>query len=138
MDRLPPQRFSYEAIYGWLHLAGLTSPKPVLTLRVEAYLMSEQSRLSTALALLVVEDPSLVVEETPTTTLLSGLGKLHMEIVLDRLLREFGLEVRTGKPEVSYRETVLMKDGENIETDELIEYDRTMGGVQLQGVVVYS
>jgi elongation factor G len=118
-----------------VHLAGLTSPKPVLTLRVEAYSTSEQSRLSTALALLVVEDPSLVVEETPTTTLLSGLGELHMEIVLDRLRREFGLEVRTGKPAVSYRETVLMKDGENIDTDGLIEYDRTVGGVRLQGAV---
>jgi elongation factor G len=74
-----------------VHLAGLTSPKPVLTLRVEAYSTSEQSRLSTALALLVVEDPSLVVEETPTTTMLSGLGELHMEIVLDRLRRQFGL-----------------------------------------------
>jgi translation elongation factor EF-G len=61
-----------------------------------------------------------------------------MEIVLDCLLREFGLEVRTEKPAVSYRETVLMKDGENIETDGLIEYDQTVGGVRLQGVVVYS
>ena len=85
-----------------------------------------------------MEDPSLVVEETPTTTLLSGLGELHMEIVLDPILQEFGLEVRTGKPAVSYRETVLMKDVENIEMDGLIEYDQTMGGVQLQGVVVYS
>ena len=93
MDRLPPQRVSYEATYEWLHLAGLTSPKPVLTLCVEAYSTSEQSCLSNAIALLVVEDPSLVVEETPTTTLFSGLGKLHTEIVLDCLLQEFGLKV---------------------------------------------
>ncbi|KAL3809534.1 hypothetical protein ACHAXA_010042, partial [Cyclostephanos tholiformis] len=118
-----------------VHLAGLTSPKPVLTLRVEAYSTSEQSRLSTALALLAVEDPSLVVEETPTTTLISGLGELHMEIVLDRLRREFGLEVRTGKPAVAYRETVLIKDGEEFETDGLVVYDRTVGGVRLQGAV---
>jgi elongation factor G len=118
-----------------VHLAGLTSPKPVLTLRVEAYSTSEQSRLSAALALLAVEDPSLVVEETPTTTLISGLGELHMEIVLDRLRREFGLEVRTGKPAVAYRETVLLKDGEVVETDGLVEYDRTVGGVRLQGAV---
>lgn len=118
-----------------VHLAGLTSPKPVLTLRVEAYSTSEHSRLSTALSLLAVEDPSLVVNETPTTTLLSGLGELHMEIVLDRLRREFGLEVRTGKPAVAYRETVLLKDGEDVETDGLVEYDRTVGGVRLQGAV---
>ena len=118
-----------------VHLAGLTSPRPVLTLRLEAYSSSEQSRLSSALALLTVEDPSLVVEETPTTTLLSGLGELHMEIVLDRLRREFGLEVRTGKPAVAYRETVLLEDGEVVETDGLLEYDRTVGGTRLQGAV---
>jgi elongation factor G len=118
-----------------VHLAGLTSPKPVLTLRVEAYSTSEQSRLSAALALLAVEDPSLVVEETPTATLISGLGELHMEIVLDRLQREFSLEVRTGKPAVAYRETVLIKDGEEVKTDGLLEYDRTVGGIRLQGAV---
>jgi elongation factor G len=118
-----------------VHLAGLTSPKPVLTLRVEAYSTSEQSRLSAALALLTVEDPSLVVEEMPTTTLISGLGELHMEIVLDRLRREFGLEVRTGKPAVAYRETVSIKEGEEVQTDGLVEYDRTVGGVRLQGAV---
>mmetsp|Transcript_2083 Transcript_2083/g.4293 ORF Transcript_2083/g.4293 Transcript_2083/m.4293 type:complete len:831 (-) Transcript_2083:71-2563(-) len=119
-----------------VHLAGLTSPKPVLTIRVEANSSSEQSRLSAALSLLSVEDPSLVVEETPTTTLISGLGELHMEIVLDRLRREFGLEVRTGKPAVAYRETVDLKDGEGtVETDGFVEYDRAVGGVRLQGAV---
>lgn len=118
-----------------VHLAGLTSPKPVLTLRIEANSSSEQSRLSAALALLTVEDPSLVVEETPTNTLISGLGELHMEIILDRLRREFGLEVRTGKPAVAYRETVLFDGEEGVETDGLVEYDRTVGGVQLQGAV---
>ncbi len=118
-----------------VHLAGLTSPKPVLTLRIEANSSSEQSRLSAALALLTVEDPSLVVTETPTNTLISGLGELHMEIVLDRLRREFGLEVRTGKPAVAYRETVLFDGEEGVETDGLVEYDRTVGGVQMQGSV---
>lgn len=118
-----------------VHLAGLTSPKPVLTLRIEANSSSEQSRLSAALALLTVEDPSLVVEETPTNTLISGLGELHMEIVLDRLRREFGLEVRTGKPAVAYRETVLFDGEEGVETDGFVEYDRTVGGVQLQGAI---
>jgi elongation factor G len=117
-----------------VHLAGLTSPRPVLTLRIEATSSSEQSRLSAALALLTVEDPSLVVKETPTNTLISGLGELHMEVVLDRLRREFGLEVRTGKPAVAYRETVLFDD-DGVETDGFVEYDRTVGGVQLQGAV---
>ena len=120
-----------------VHLAGLTAPSPVLTVRLEATSSSEQSRLSAALALLVVEDPSLVVEETPTTTLISGLGELHVEVVVDRLRREFGLEVRTGKPAVTYRETVLFgEEGEEeVDTDGPIEYDRTVGGVRLQGRV---
>ena len=118
-----------------VHLSGLASPKPVLTIRVEANSVSEQTRLSTALAMLAVEDPSLVVEETPTTTLISGLGELHMEIVLDRLRREFGLVVRTGKPAVSYRETLSLKDGDVAETDGLVEYDRTVGAIRLQGAV---
>merc|ERR1719491_1094653 len=118
-----------------VHLTGLTAPRPVLTVRIEAASSSEQSRLSAALGLLVVEDPSLVVEETPTTTLISGLGELHVEIVVDRLRREFGLEVRTGKPAVTYRETVLLGEDseEEFETDGLVEYDRTVGGVRLQG-----
>ena len=118
-----------------VHLAGLTSPKPVLTIRLEANSASDQARLSEALGLLSVEDPSLVVEETPTTTLISGLGELHMEIILDRLRREFGLEVRTGKPAVAYRETVSLEKGEVVGTDGMVEYDRTVGGIRLQGSV---
>lgn len=112
-------------------LAGVSSPKPVLTVRVEAMSANEQARLSTALSLLSVEDPSLVVEESATTTLLSGLGELHIEVVLDRIQREYGLQVRTGKPAVAYRETIT----EEIETDGLVNYDRTVGGTQLQGAV---
>ena len=118
-----------------VHLAGLTSPDPVLTLRIEASSSSEQAKLSAALNLLSVEDPSLVVEETPTTTHISGLGELHMEICLDRLRREFGLEVRVGKPAVAYRESIVIEDTEGVETDGFVEYDRTVGGVRLQGAV---
>ena len=118
-----------------VHLAGLMSPDPVLTLRIEASSSSEQAKLSAALNLLSVEDPSLVVEETPTTTLISGLGELHMEICLDRLRREFGLEVRTGKPAVAYRESIVIEDEDGVETDGLVEYDRTVGGVRLHGAV---
>jgi elongation factor G len=117
-----------------VHLAGLMSPDPVLTLRIEASSSSEQAKLSTALNLLSVEDPSLVVEETPTVTHISGLGELHMEICLDRLRREFGLEVRVGKPAVAYRESVVIEDDGGVETG-LVEYDRTVGGVRLHGAV---
>ena len=112
-------------------LAGVASPKPVLTVRVEAESAEQQAKLSDALSLLSVEDPSLCVEETESATLLSGLGELHIEIVLDRLRREFGLEVTTGSPAVAYRETVANE----IDTNGLIEYDRTIGGTRLQAAV---
>ena len=112
-------------------LAGVASPKPVLTVRVEAESAEQQAKLSDALTLLSVEDPSLCVEETESATLLSGLGELHIEIVLDRLRREFGLEVTTGSPAVAYRETVANA----IDTNGLVEYDRTIGGTRLQAAV---
>ena len=112
-------------------LAGVASPKPVLTVRLEAETTEEQQRLSEALMLLAIEDPSLVVEETDSATLLSGLGELHIEVTLDRIHREFGLQVGTGKPAVAYRESL----SEDVETDGLVVYDRTIGNTRLQGAV---
>ena len=113
------------------YLSGVASPKPVLTVRLEAETSDQQGRLSDALNLLSTEDPSLIVEETESTTLLSGLGELHIEVTLDRLYREFGLEVRAGPPSVAYRETITAP----VETDGLLEYDRTIGGTRLQASV---
>lgn len=113
-------------------LAGVSSPKPVITVRLEAETSGEQQRLSEALQLMSIEDPSLIVEETDSSTLLSGLGELHIEVTLDRLYREHGLEVMVGPPSVAYRETIK----ETIETPGgLLEYDRTIGGTRLQGAV---
>jgi elongation factor G len=113
-------------------LAGVSAPKPVLTVRLEADTTNEQARVSEALHLLSIEDPSLVVEETESATLLSGLGELHIEITLDRLVREFGLQhIRVGRPAVTYRETV----NKALETDGLVVYDRLVGGTRLQGSV---
>jgi elongation factor G len=114
-----------------VYLAGVTSPKPVLTVRLEAESTEQQTRLSEALALLSVEDPSLVVEETESVTLLSGLGELHIEITLDRIHREFGLQVLVGAPSVTYRETITA----TAESSGLVDYDRTIGGTRLQGAV---
>ena len=114
-----------------VYLSGVSAPKPVLTVRVEGENTEMQSRLSDALKLLAVEDPSLVVEESDSATLLSGLGELHIEVTLDRLHREFGLQVLVGTPTVSYRETVTQA----IDSEGLVEYDRTIGGVRLQGAV---
>jgi elongation factor G len=114
-----------------VYLAGVTSPKPVLTVRLETESTEQQSRLSEALTLLAVEDPSLVVKESDSATLLSGLGELHIEVILDRLYREFGLQVLVGSPSVTYRETIKG----TIESLGLVEYDRTIGGTRLQGAV---
>lgn len=114
-----------------VYLAGVTSPKPVLTVRLEAESMEQQTRLSEALVLLTIEDPSLVVEETESVTLLSGLGELHIEVTLDRIQREFGLHVLVGAPSVTYRETIT----DTIESPGLVDYDRTIGGNRFQGAV---
>jgi elongation factor G len=112
-------------------LAGVSPPKPVLKVRLEAASTQHQDRLSDALALLAVEDPSLVVEETESATLLSGLGELHVEVTLDRLKREFDLDVMVGPPSVTYRETV----SEVIGTDGLCNYDALIGDKRLQASV---
>eukprot|EP00797_Seminavis_robusta_P013119 Sro201_g085210.2 (536) ;mRNA; r:75096-76703 len=117
--------------YGRVCLAGVASPKPVLQVRLEAETQGEQTRLSECLKVLAIEDPSLLVEETESGTLLSGLGELHVEVTLDRLHREFGLVVHKGAPRVAYRETLLDAVG----TDGLMHFDRTMGDTRLQASV---
>ena len=115
----------------WAYLSGVASPKPVLQVRVEAESTEQQKRLSEALRLLSIEDPSLVVEETDSSTLVSGLGELHIDITLDRIQREFGLRVMVGPPSVTYRETI----SESFSSDGLINYDRSVGGTRLQAAV---
>lgn len=112
-------------------LAGVNSPKPVLTVRLEAESSEHQKRLSEALNLYAIEDPSLCIEETESATLLSGLGELHIEVTLDRLFKEYGIAVMTGAPAVAYRETIT----NHIDTGGLLEYDRTVGATRLQASV---
>ena len=113
-------------------LAGVSSPKPVLKVRLEAESSDQQKKLSSALLLLAVEDPSLLVEETESATLLSGLGELHIEVTLDRLFREHGLDITVGKPAVAYRESLSAL---LVETDGFVEYDRTIGASRMQAAV---
>jgi elongation factor G len=114
-----------------IFLAGVAAPRPVLTVRLETETVSDQSRLAEALRLLSVEDPSIVVEETESGTLLSGLGELHIEIVLDRLHREFNIPVIVGTPSVAYRETLERP----IDSNGLINYDKTFGDTRLEASV---
>jgi elongation factor G len=115
----------------WAYLSGVAAPKPVLQVRVEAESTEQQKRLSEALKLLSIEDPSLIVEETGDSTLLSGLGELHIDITLDRVQREFGLQVMVGPPSVTYRETIF----DSVLSDGLVNYDRSVGGTRLQAAV---
>lgn len=122
---------NYEIVRGDKCLAGVGAPKPVLTVRIEAENAEQQSKLLEALNLLVNEDPSLEIKETGSVTLLSGLGELHIEVVVDRLQREYGLSVWIGKPTVAYRETVLQA----IETAGMINFDRTVGTTRMQAQI---
>jgi elongation factor G len=89
-------------------LEGLAVPEPVVSLAVEARGADGRERLPTALERLQWEDPTFRVREDPETgqTILSGMGELHLEIIVDRLTRDFGISVKTGPPQVVYRETV--------------------------------
>ncbi|MET9775924.1 elongation factor G [Streptomyces sp. NPDC006367] len=82
--------------------------EPVVHVAVEARRSADTDRLATALARLTEEDPSLAVRTDPETgqTVLSGMGELHLEVAVERVRREHGLEVAVGRPGVAYRETV--------------------------------
>lgn len=87
---------------------SITFPEPVLSIAIEPRTKTDQERLSISLSKLTEEDPTFKVETDPETgqTIISGMGELHLEIIVDRLLREFGVGANVGKPQVSYRETI--------------------------------
>jgi elongation factor G len=89
-------------------LEGVTIPESVVSLAVEAKGVDDRERLLPALEKLQWEDPTFLVREDEDTgqTILTGMGELHLEITVDRLLREYGVAVKTGAPQVVYRETI--------------------------------
>ncbi len=89
-------------------LESMDFPDPVISVALESKSRDDVDKLSAALARLLREDPSLKVRVDHETgqTILSGMGELHLEIVVDRLLREFQVDARVGEPQVAYRETV--------------------------------
>ncbi|WP_305043524.1 elongation factor G [Geoalkalibacter sp.] len=91
-----------------LLLAGLTLPEPVVSVAVEARAVEDREKLGPALEKLQWEDPTFRVREDAETgqTILTGMGELHLEVVVDRLNRDFGVQVKTGRPQVVYRETL--------------------------------
>lgn len=90
-------------------LGSIEFPEPVISVAIEAKSTVDQSKMMEALNRLSKEDPSCRLSEDAETgqVLLSGMGELHLEILTDRLLREFKVKANVGKPQVSYRETIL-------------------------------
>ena len=89
-------------------LENIDFPAPVIQLAIEPKTKVDQEKLGMAIAKLVQEDPTLKVSTDPDTgqTILAGMGELHLEIIVDRMQREFGVGANVGKPQVAYRETL--------------------------------
>src|SRR5947199_760521 len=89
-------------------LEAMEFPAPVIRVAVEPKTRQDQDKLGTALSRLAQEDPSFNVSTDQETgqTIIAGMGELHLEIIVDRMKREFGVEANVGKPQVAYRETI--------------------------------
>ncbi len=89
-------------------LESMVFPSPVLSIAIEPQTKSDIEKMNIALSKLAEEDPTFKVHQDPETgqTLLSGMGELHLEIIVDRLVREFKVSAEIGQPQVSYRETI--------------------------------
>jgi len=116
-------------------LESLTFPEPVIHVAVEPKTKADQDKLSKALFALSEEDPTFRVHSDEETgqTVISGMGELHLEVLVDRMLREFNVDANVGKPQVAYRETIR-KSAEKVE----VRYIRQTGGKGQYGHVVIT
>ena len=92
-------------------LESIEFPEPVISIAIEPKTKSDQEKLGLSLQKLASEDPSFRVKTDEETgqTIISGMGELHLEIIVDRMMREFKVEANVGKPQVAYRETISKK-----------------------------
>ncbi|MBI3398686.1 MAG: elongation factor G [Deltaproteobacteria bacterium] len=92
-------------------LERMIFPEPVMSIAIEPKTKADQEKLGISLQKLAIEDPSFRVKTDEETgqTIISGMGELHLEIIVDRLMREFKVEANVGKPQVAYRETITKK-----------------------------
>lgn len=113
-------------------LEEMEFPTPVISLAIEPKTRQDQEKLGIAMGRLAQEDPSFRVttDQETNQTIISGMGELHLEIIVDRLKREYGVEANVGKPQVAYRETIR-KEAEAEE-----KYSRQTGGRGQYGHVV--
>jgi elongation factor G len=91
-----------------IELEQIEFPEPVIAVAIEPKTKADQEKLSSSLARLAEEDPTFQVESDEETgqTLIHGMGELHLEVIVDRLLREFSVDANVGRPQVAYRETI--------------------------------
>ena len=89
-------------------LESMTFPEPVIEVAIEPKTKADQEKLGTAIQKLAEEDPTFRTEQNPETgqTIIKGMGELHLDILVDRMKREFNVEANVGKPQVAYRETI--------------------------------
>ncbi|HEY1865560.1 MAG TPA: elongation factor G [Candidatus Acidoferrales bacterium] len=94
-------------------LESIDFPAPVISVAIEPKTKADQDKLGNALAKLSQEDPTFRVHTDPDTgqTLISGMGELHLEIIVDRMMREFSVQASVGRPQVAYRETIRRNAG---------------------------
>ncbi|MFI3142185.1 MAG: elongation factor G [Clostridia bacterium] len=105
-------------------LESMEFPEPVIRVAIEPKTKAGQEKMGIALAKLAEEDPTFkaYTDEETGQTIIAGMGELHLEIIVDRMLREFKVEANVGKPQVAYRETIT------VETQEDCKYSRQSGG----------
>ncbi|EHD22254.1 MULTISPECIES: elongation factor G [Brenneria] len=118
-----------------LTLERMEFPEPVISLAIEPKTKADQERMGIALQRLASEDPSfrLRTDEESGQTIISGMGELHLEIIVDRMKREFGVAANIGRPQVTYRETIRRKV-----TDVEGKFVRQSGGKGQYGHVVLT
>jgi elongation factor G len=90
-------------------LENIKFPEPVIEVAIEPNSKSDQEKMGEALRRLAEEDPTFKVEVEDSQTKLRGMGELHLEVLVDRLMREFGVQATVGRPRVAYRETITRK-----------------------------
>ena len=115
-------------------LESMEFPEPVIRVAIEPKTKAGQEKMGIALSKLAEEDPTFkaYTDEETGQTIIAGMGELHLEIIVDRLLREFKVEANVGKPQVSYRETITQTATENC------KYARQSGGKGQYGHVIIT
>jgi elongation factor G len=115
-------------------LESMTFPPPVISVAIEPKTKSDQERLGTAIQRLAEEDPTFQVrtDEETGQTIIAGMGELHLEVMVDRMRREFKVEANVGRPQVAYRETIKRK----VEKVEYTHKKQTGGSGQYARVLI--